>query len=60
MNALKVALRKRNASSIQQVAIRKAVEGITSVEEVTRVTVEAAPQPKPAAAAPSAPSPKAS
>ncbi|MFN9994156.1 MAG: ATPase, T2SS/T4P/T4SS family [Phycisphaerales bacterium] len=60
MNALKVALRKRNAPSIQQVAIRKAVEGITSVEEVTRVTVEAAPQPKPAAAAPSAPSPKAS
>lgn len=43
MNALKIALRKRNASSIPQVAIRKAVEGITSVEEVTRVTVESAP-----------------
>ena len=53
MNALKVALRKRNSASIQQVAIRKAVEGITSVEEVTRVTVESAPaQAKPAQPAP--------
>jgi type II secretory ATPase GspE/PulE/Tfp pilus assembly ATPase PilB-like protein len=59
MNALKIALRKRNAPSIQQVAIRKAVEGITSVEEVTRVTVEAATQPKPAPA-PSAPTAKGS
>lgn len=35
---LKAALRKKSLPSLQQVAIRKAVDGITSVEEVMRVT----------------------
>jgi type II secretory ATPase GspE/PulE/Tfp pilus assembly ATPase PilB-like protein len=35
---LKAALRKRQIPTVQQVAIRKAVDGVTSVEEVMRVT----------------------
>ncbi len=40
MNALKVELKKRNLPTMQQAALRKAIEGITSVEEVMRVTVD--------------------
>jgi type II secretory ATPase GspE/PulE/Tfp pilus assembly ATPase PilB-like protein len=40
---LKAALRKKSLPSLQQVAIRKAVDGITSVEEVMRVTASEAP-----------------
>ncbi len=38
MSGLKAAMRKRNTPTIQQVAIRKAVDGVTSVEEVMRIT----------------------
>jgi type II secretory ATPase GspE/PulE/Tfp pilus assembly ATPase PilB-like protein len=38
LSGLKAAMRKRNIPTIQQVAIRKAVDGITSVEEVMRIT----------------------
>jgi type II secretory ATPase GspE/PulE/Tfp pilus assembly ATPase PilB-like protein len=55
---LRAALRKRQLPSIQQVGLRKAVDGTTSVEEVMRVTAEAkpegtatAPAPAPAATA---------
>ena len=37
-NALRSALRKRGLPSIQQAALRKAVMGVTSIEEVTRIT----------------------
>lgn len=49
-NGLRAELRKRQLPTIQTVALRKAVEGVTSVEEVTRVAVEgaAAPASKPA------------
>ncbi len=36
--ALKASLRKRNLASMQQAALRKAISGMTSVEEVTRAT----------------------
>lgn len=53
---LKASLRKRGLPTIQQVAIRKAVDGVTSVEEVLRITASEAPGPVAAAAArPSAP-----
>jgi len=54
---LRAALRKRQLPSIQQVALRKAVDGTTSVEEVMRVTAEGKAeggQAAPAAAAPAA------
>lgn len=38
LSGLKAAMRKRNTPTIQQVAIRKAVDGVTSVEEVMRIT----------------------
>ncbi len=41
---LRAALRKRQLPSIQQVGLRKAVDGVTSVEEVMRVTSEAKPE----------------
>lgn len=47
---LKASLRKRRFPSIQDVAMRKAVEGVTSLEEVVRITSTpsaAAPAPKP-------------
>ena len=50
LSGLKASLRKRNVPTIQQVALRKAVDGITSVEEVMRVTTEGGQSP--AAAAP--------
>lgn len=46
LQGLRSALRKSGLPSIQQSALRKAVEGVTSIEEVTRIT---APK-KPAAA----------
>jgi len=39
-NALKGELRKRNLPTIQQTAIRKALDGVTSVEEVMRITAD--------------------
>lgn len=44
-SALRSAMRKRQLPTVQQSALRKAVEGMTSIEEVTRITAE----PKPAA-----------
>jgi len=49
----KVEMRKRSIPNIQQVALRKAVDGLTSVEELARLSGEAAP-PKPPAAPASA------
>lgn len=49
---LKAELRKGGLPSIQQAALRKAVEGVTSVEEVLRITAE--PQPAKPAGAPGA------
>ncbi|MEL7485224.1 MAG: hypothetical protein AAFN41_12855, partial [Planctomycetota bacterium] len=37
-NGLRAELRKRQLPSIQQVGLRRAVEGLTSLEEITRVT----------------------
>jgi type II secretory ATPase GspE/PulE/Tfp pilus assembly ATPase PilB-like protein len=54
---LKAELRKGGLPSIQQAALRKAVEGVTSVEEVLRITAE--PQPAKPAAAPAAAKPAA-
>ncbi|MDI1290705.1 MAG: ATPase, T2SS/T4P/T4SS family, partial [bacterium] len=51
-NTLKTELRKRGQPTIQQSAIKKAIDGVTSVEEVTRITAEAAPTATAAAAAP--------
>lgn len=63
LNGLKAAMRKRNVPTMQHVAIRKAVDGITSVEEVLRITAgdgAAAPaKPAPAPAKPAAPTPPA-
>jgi type II secretory ATPase GspE/PulE/Tfp pilus assembly ATPase PilB-like protein len=47
-NALKVEFRKRGFPTVQQTALRKAIDGVTSVEEVMRITGDGAP---PAAAA---------
>lgn len=43
---LRTAMRKRQLPTVQVSALRKAVEGMTSIEEVTRITAE----PKPAGA----------
>jgi type II secretory ATPase GspE/PulE/Tfp pilus assembly ATPase PilB-like protein len=42
LNGLRAELRKKSLPTIQQVALRKAVEGITSIEEVLRVTADGA------------------
>ncbi len=55
---LRSELRKRNLPTIQQAALRKAVEGTTSVEEILRVTADqpaAAARPAAAPARPSQP-----
>ncbi|MCC5821998.1 MAG: Flp pilus assembly complex ATPase component TadA [Phycisphaerales bacterium] len=39
-SGLRSAMRKRQLPTVQQSALRKAVEGMTSIEEVTRVTAE--------------------
>lgn len=43
LQGLKAALRKKNLPTLQQCAIKKAVEGVTSVEEVMRVTASEPP-----------------
>lgn len=50
-NALKMEFRKKNLPTIQQAALRKALDGVTSVEEMLRATADEQPK----AAAPSAP-----
>ncbi len=52
---LRAELRKKNLPTIQQAALRKAVDGTTSVEEILRVTAE---QPAAAARPAAAPAPK--
>jgi type II secretory ATPase GspE/PulE/Tfp pilus assembly ATPase PilB-like protein len=44
MSALKAEWRKRNLISISQAALRKALDGVTSVEEVMRITADATPK----------------
>ena len=55
-SGLRTAMRKRQLPTVQQAALRKAVEGLTSIEEVTRVTAEPkkAPPSKPKSAEPAA------
>lgn len=57
---LRAEFRKKGLPTIQQAALRKAVEGTTSVEEVLRVTAEtpAGAPARPAAAKPTAPEKK--
>lgn len=70
LNGLRAEFRKRQSPTIQSSALRKAVDGVTSVEEIMRVTAAPAapaapkapgptgatpPQPKPAAPAPARP-----
>jgi len=43
LQGLRAQLRQRQLPGIQQAALRKAVEGVTSVEEVVRITTEAKP-----------------
>ncbi len=53
---LKASLRKRRLPSIQESAVRKAIEGVTSLEEVIRITsAPSGGQGQPAAKKPSAP-----
>lgn len=52
-NALKVEFRKRKLPNIQEAALRKALDGVTSVEEIGRITSEGLPAQ--AAAAPAKP-----
>jgi type II secretory ATPase GspE/PulE/Tfp pilus assembly ATPase PilB-like protein len=55
LNGLRMLLRKKNYPTLQQAAIKKALDGVTSVEEIMRVTAEAQPAPAPAAPAAAAP-----
>lgn len=55
-NSLKLELRKRKLPTLQQAALRKALDGVTSIEEVLRVTTEAQPG-APTSAAPTPPTP---
>ncbi len=48
LNGLRAELRKKGIMSFQQAALRKAIEGVTSVEEVMRVTADAPAPAKPA------------
>ncbi len=57
-NTLRAEFRKKQLPSIAQAALRKAVEGITSVEEVSRITAPAESPQKPAPAPPPAPAGK--
>ncbi|MEM9165582.1 MAG: ATPase, T2SS/T4P/T4SS family [Planctomycetota bacterium] len=50
-NGLRAEMRKRQLPTIQQAGLRRVVEGLTSLEEVTRVTSPAKPAAKPKAAA---------
>jgi len=49
-SGLRAAWRKQQLPSIQQVALRRAVEGLTSIEEITRVTAPPKQQQKPKSA----------
>ncbi len=53
IQGLKAALRKKSLPSLQQCAIKKAVEGVTSVEEVMRVTASEPAPPTPPSGSPS-------
>lgn len=46
-SGLRAAMRKRQLPSAQQAALRKAVEGLTSIEEVTRITADTTKKSKP-------------
>ncbi|MEL7472285.1 MAG: ATPase, T2SS/T4P/T4SS family, partial [Planctomycetota bacterium] len=50
--ALKAQLRKKQLPTLQQAALRKAVENVTSIEEITRVTAGGGAAKKPQAAKP--------
>ena len=52
MGSLRTELRKRNTIMIQQAALKKAVDGVTSVEELMRVMGEGSPSPQRAQSAP--------
>lgn len=54
LSGFKLELRKRKVPTLQQSALRKALDGITSVDEVIRVTTDA-PAPGSAPAAPTTP-----
>jgi type IV pilus assembly protein PilB len=56
LNAARAELRKRQLPIMHQAALRRAVEGVTSIEEITRVTAEE----KKTASAPAAAAPAAS
>lgn len=65
-NGLRTELRKRGLPTMQQAALRKAVDGFTSIEEVMRVTADPKPEAakaaapkKPDASKPDAPAPAA-
>ncbi len=45
INGLRAELRKRNVLTIQQAALRRAIEGVTSVEEIGRMTEQQTPAP---------------
>ncbi len=57
LNGLRAEFRKKGLPTIQQSALKKAFDGTTSVEELSRVTMEQKPEAKPAAkpAAPGTP-----
>jgi general secretion pathway protein E len=54
-NGLKVEFRKRGLPTVQQTALRKAIDGTTSVEEVMRITGEGGAAAAPPKAPPAAP-----
>lgn len=56
-NGVKTEFRKRELPTMQQAALRKAVDGVTSIEEVMRVTAEQKPAPAAPAKKPEGPAP---
>lgn len=56
LSAIKAALRKKPLPTLQAAGVAKLLQGVTSLEEFTRVT---SPTPAPGAAAPSSPAPQA-
>ncbi len=58
-NGLRAQFRKRGLPTLQQAAIRVAIDGVTSVEEVMRITAEGGSPPAGGApGAPNGPAPK--
>jgi general secretion pathway protein E len=55
LDAVRTEMRKRNLPTIAQAALKKAVDGVTSVEELLRVTTEGQATPAAPAAQPAAP-----